>query len=192
MGVNQLEVQFDLTHDCIRACVYADYIARVQPRGDAWPSICDTLYADAILSWNHLFGTNSQESHWKKWVERAPVPTGSRLKPFAASMIAQCLNTTLDDWAAYHAQLVDLRNNRIAHFDWKVAQNNLPNLTWAMHSAYLYRDWLLQLLQAYRDSGIALSIADMSSRAMLEMFKTQIAEICGDADPRTTKGSQPA
>ena len=178
MALHQLEVQFDLTHDCIRACVYTDHIARIRPRGDAWLSICDTLYADAILSWNHLFGTNSQESHWKDWVKRAPVPASSRLKPFTASMVAQYLNTTLDDWATYHALLVDLRNNRIAHFNWKVVRSSLPNLTWAMHSAYLYREWLLQLLQAYRDGGVAVSITQTTSKAMVEGFKAQISEIC--------------
>ena len=114
------------------------------------------------------------------------MPASSRLRPFDGSMIVQYLKTTPARWAEYHRRLVGLRNDRLAHFDPKGGKDELPNLTWAMHSAYLYREWLILLLRAYRESGVDIQITDTSSNAMLMLFKQQISEICVARVPATS------
>ena len=176
--INPLQVQFGLAHDCIRACVYTDYISNVQIKKDAWLSIRDMCYADAIISWNAIFGANSQESHWKKLAAKVSVPERSLLKPFGKEMIVECLKTNDLEWDHYHDAMVDWRNNRVAHFNHSVLASDLPNITWAMHSADLYREWLLALLRAHQASGRQVKITETTGMAMLAMFKAQIAEIC--------------
>ncbi len=85
--VDWIEVQFGLVHDCIRACIYADHIANAKPKEAAWLSIVDMCYSDAIISWNAIFGNNSQETHWEKLLEVLPPPLNSALKPFSKAII---------------------------------------------------------------------------------------------------------
>ena len=176
--IDPLEVQFHLVHDCIRACVYADYIARKSPKKDAWISIGDICYSEAIMSWNSIFGTNSQESHWKKLVAKIPLPARSPLKRFGKTMIVEYLGTTEPVWEQYHASLVNFRNDRLAHFNHNIVREDVPNLTWAMRSACLYREWLLSLLRAHQAAGSDLKVTETTGEIMLAMFNAQIAEIC--------------
>lgn len=85
--IDPLDVQFHLTHDCIRACVYADHIGRLKPKAMAWPSICDMLYADTVISWNALFGTATQETHWRVFTKDLVMPSGANLKPFGCQLL---------------------------------------------------------------------------------------------------------
>lgn len=171
-------VQFHLVHDCIRACVYADHIDRAEIKKDAWLTIGDMCYSDAILFWNHIFGTNSQQSHWKKLLANVPLPERSPLKPFGKGMIIEHLKTTSDEWDRYHAKMVEFRNDRIAHFDHSVVRETPPNITWALHSSCLYREWLLSLVRARQASGHPVKVTDTSGEAMLALFRAQIEQVC--------------
>ena len=176
--VDPLEVQFHLVHDCVRSCVFADHIARLMPAAEAWPSICDMCVSDAIMSWNAIFGTTSQETHWKKLVESRPLPAPSTLRPFGKDLIVEYLKTTPDEWEKYHASMVDFRNTRLAHFNHAVVRERIPDITWALHSAFIYREWLLSLLRAHQSAGRKISITKTTGEEMMEIFKRQIAEIC--------------
>lgn len=177
-AIDPLSVQFALAHDCIRACVYSDYIGRKRPDGTAWLSIGDMCYSDAILSWNALFGANSQESHWAKLMRKIPLPARSTLKPFGKKVIVEYLCTTEVEWGRYHAAMIDFRNTRLAHFNHSVIRDDPPNITWAMHSAYIYREWLLSLLRAHQASGQKIKITETTGQDMLAVFKAQVAEVC--------------
>jgi len=176
--VDPIEVQFSLAHDCIRACIFADHIGRTKPKEDAWLSICDMCYSDAIMSWNAIFGTNSQSSHWKKITESLPIPRDSNLKPFGLAMILDCLSATEEQWKKYHQDLVNFRNDRLAHFRTEASSVDAPNITWALHSACLYREWLIQLLRAQQSAGKNIKITETTQQEMLDMFRRQIAEVC--------------
>ena len=177
-GPDPIEVQFGLAHDCIRACIFADHIARTNPKEDAWLSICDMCYSDATIAWNSLFGSNSQSSHWKKITESLPIPSSSKLKPFGLLMILEKLGATEVEWKAYHKSLVDFRNNRLAHFRTEVSSVEQPNITWMLDSACLYREWLIQLLRAQQREGKNIKVTETTQEEMLAMFRRQISEVC--------------
>ncbi|WP_192985544.1 hypothetical protein [Pseudomonas sp. EggHat1] len=178
IAIDPIEVQFGLVHDCIRACVYADHIHQVPNKKDAWLSIMDMCYSDAIMSWNTIFGTNSQETHWKKLAAALPVPKQSQLKPFDKAMIIDYLNISDGEWNEYYKRMVDFRNHRLAHFQHTIIEQEPPNITWALHSAYLYREWLLSLLRAHQAAGVKMKITKTSGADMLALFKKQIEELC--------------
>ena len=140
--LDPLVVQFNLIHDCIRACIYADYIGQKKDKEDAWQSIEDMCYSHAVISWNQIFGSNSQNAHWKTFVERLPVQDRSNLKPFSKQIIIEHLKILPDEWEKYHRAMVKARNKWLVHFDHKL-RPALPKLIWAQNSCYLYRDWLL-------------------------------------------------
>jgi len=125
--IDLIDVQFDLAHDCIRACVYGDHIARTTPKKDGWWPMMDMCYSDAVISWNAIFGSNkSQKAHWKGFVTDLAVPARSNLRPFGSDMIVKYLDTTHEQWDAYHKELVNYRNHRLAHFDLGVAKSRIP------------------------------------------------------------------
>lgn len=178
MKIDPLEIQFHLVHDCIRAIIYADYIETYSPKADAWLSIKDMFYSEAVIAWNAIFGTNSQNSHWKKLSEKLPIPKGSKLKPFGKELIIEELKITTEEWEQYHLAMVNMRNERIAHFNFEVTKNNFPNVSWALRSAYLYREWLITLLKEHNKTGMKYKITTTTNEDMVDLFKGQIAEIC--------------
>lgn len=178
MAIDPLRVQFDLLHDCIRGCTYGDFIMRKPEKKDAWWSICDMCYADAVLSWNSIFGVDSQESHWKKFTEANPVPSGSRLKPFSSELIAQGLGISDQQWAEYWRQMGRMRNKRLAHFDHNAGLQQYPNITYALHSACFYRNWLRELIAEMHKTGESISFDGPTNDEMLSQFRTQIEAVC--------------
>lgn len=176
--VDRIEVQFCLAHDCIRACVYGDFIWRKKSAKVAWLSLMDMCYSDAIITWNQLFGSNSQESHWKGFVDLIPVPVGFALKPFSSKVICDYIGINEKQWRSYHKMMVETRNNWLAHFNHTKALSDLPDLTWALHSAFVYRAWLLELLRAYRTCGYKIVIDETPGEMILKMLEDQIAELC--------------
>lgn len=176
--LDPIEVQFNLIHDRIRACIYADHIGRKAAKADAWWSIGDMCYAEAVIGWNGMFGTDAQKSHWKKFLDRLPVPEQSRLKPFGSEIIISALEISEDEWSAYHSSMVRARNNWMAHFDCDVPLEPFPNLTWAVHSCYVYRGWLLALLGEHNEQGAELAITETTNKDAHERFKAEIAEVC--------------
>lgn len=135
-------------------------------------------YSEAILSWNQIFGSDSQQAHWKKLSEALPIPTEAKLKPFGMAMVVDCLNITQDQWKRYHKEMVDFRNNRLAHFECCARHENSPNLTWALQSSCLYRGWLVDLLSAYQAEGYEVGISETTGEQMLQIFRNDIATIC--------------
>ncbi|AKX54615.1 hypothetical protein AKN90_02010 [Thiopseudomonas alkaliphila] len=138
----------------------------------------DTCYADAVITWNQLFGTNSQQAHWKAFTHSVALPTGTKLKPFGKNIICDYLKITEDQWASYHATMIQTRNCYLAHFDHQTDHTELPGLIWALHSAFLYRAWLLELLKEYQSQGQDILIDETSGDQLLKRLEQQISEVC--------------
>ena len=177
-AVDPVDVQLHLVHDCLRACVYADHIARRGRPETAWLSLSDVLYAEAVICWNGLFGSYGQPSHWTQLTERLPVLDESNLRPFSAEIITEHLEVSTAEWGQYHRAMMDARNDWLAHFNWKAGVISPPSLSWAFQSACLYRTWILSLLQEYRAQGVDIEITETTSRDVADQFRGQIAEIC--------------
>jgi hypothetical protein len=177
-GLDPLAIQFGLLHDCIRACIYADYIIRKEIKHDAWWSIADMCYADAVTSWNCIFGANSQESHWKKFVSQAAIPQKSNLKPFSRGLLVQHLGISESVWGEFWKSMTDVRNKEIAHIDPNHSFDHLPNTTLLLHSACCYRDWLIALMEEQRKSGKSISFEGPTNTEVIHLFKTQIKTAC--------------
>jgi len=172
-----LKIQFGLTHDCIRACVFCDHIIRVRPKQEAWISFADICYTDAVLTWTQLFGTNCENTHWKKFVGKfARLP--QKLKPFSSDLICEYLEIERSQWNRFHSQMVDTRNKRLAHIDAVYDLGDFPGLDWAARSCFLYREWLLMLLNEASEPNEDPTKEPHTGPEMLELFKRQIREVC--------------
>lgn len=177
-GIDLIAVQFGLIHDCIRACVFCDYIMRKQEKQDAWWSIADMSYADAIVSWNGIFGVNSQESHWKKFTKQEAIPSESKLKPFSTELLLQHLGMSSNEWKKYWRTMTQMRNKRLAHLDHGFSMKSYPNITNAMHSACFYRTWLRTLIEEQQKFGESIAFDGPTNDELIQLFRSQIEEIC--------------
>lgn len=171
--MNELEIQFGIIHDCMRGTIYGDFLGRKELSNSAWPSIMDMCYADAIISWNQVFGQRSQDTHWSKFVKKLKLPEGTKLKPFTKQIILDYLEITDEEWKIYHCSMVKMRNIRIAHIN--ISESlDVPNTTWALHCCYIYREWLIQALHILKENGLDIKITEDKSKQVLLTFKEQI------------------
>jgi|TARA_R100000501_G_C2612296_1_gene106593 hypothetical protein len=168
--------QFGLVDDCLRACVFGEYIwSQNPPEDSAWPALSDICYSDAIISWNQLFGQRSQETHWTKLVKNIEIPDGDKLKPFNKEMIITYLGIIEKEWEAFHKLMVDSRNTRVAHLNVGFSIYTLPNITKAMHTAYLYRDWLTEALHLGNRLGYNINVSQDRAKDAVEKYRELIA-----------------
>lgn len=175
-----LKIQFGLTHDCVRACVFFDHIVRVRPQAEAWISFVDICYTDAVLTWTQLFGSNGEETHWKHFLSKFDnLP--ENLRRFSSDRVCAYLEIEMNQWEAFHARMVNARNKRLAHIDRFYEMKDFPGLDWAARSCYIYREWLLLLLNEVTEPNSDPQKEPHSGPEMIALFQRQIAEICPDA-----------
>lgn len=151
---------------------------RKKEKLDAWWSLGDMCYADAVLSWNGIFGMDSQESHWKNFTKREAVPEKSKLKPFSTDLLIQHLNMSPNEWADYWRTMTQMRNKRLAHLDHGFSMQDYPNITNALHSACCYRTWLRSLIEERQKFGESIAFDGPSNDEMVELFRSQIEAVC--------------
>jgi hypothetical protein len=173
--MQKIDIQFGLVHDCMRACVYGGFLAKERPTKGAWPSLMDICYSDAIITWNQLFGVWSQETHWSKFDSQLKIPQGDKLKPFSKEIITDFIKISDNEWEAFHEQLTTTRNTRIAHLNIDQKLESLPNITWALHSAYIYREWLIQVLEMEKRYGSTRSITEQTSQHVQKHIYNEIS-----------------
>lgn len=176
--IDPLAVQFGLIHDCVRACVFGDYIMRRRDKLDAWWSIADMCYSDAVLSWNGIFGVDSQESHWKNFTKQESIPINSKLNPFSADLLLRHLGMSCSEWSSYWKTMTQVRNKRLAHFDHRVSMSDYPNVTKALHSACFYRLWLKSLVEEKNKFGEGVAFDGPTNDEMINLFRSQIEAVC--------------
>lgn len=66
------------------------------------------------------------------------------------------------------------RNTRIAHLNVDQKLELLPNMTWTFHSAYIYREWLIQVLEMKKRYGSTRGITEQTSQQVQEHFYNEI------------------
>ena len=155
--------------------MYGDFLAQKKVQEGAWPSIMDMCYADAVISWNSIFGQRSQETHWSKFVSKITIPKNDKLKPFDRHVVIGYIETNEEEWTAFHTAMVNVRNTRIAHLNTNKDLHGLPNITWLLHSCFIYREWLIQALHLGNRLGYEIKITDQNTKEVIEGFKSQIA-----------------
>lgn len=173
--MNIWDQHFGLADDGLRACIFGDYIWRQKvDRKSAWVAIADMCYADAVISWNQLFGQHSQETHWSKLVSQLTIPPDDKLKLFGKEMIIDYLGISNDEWNLYHQRMVETRNVRIAHLNVTHSIDTLPNITKAMQCCYLYRDWLTEALHFGNRQGFNINVSEHRASDAVKIYKEQI------------------
>ena len=69
-------------------------------------NICNALLGDATVRWCQVFGTDSEENHWKK--------TLSNHDEIRLGLL-DCADIDINIYKKYHDDMIDFRNNGISH-----------------------------------------------------------------------------
>ena len=107
-----------------------------------------------------------------------PIPEGAELEPFGLGKIVKNLKVSEEEWNIYHRTMVNFRNARVAHVDFTARHNERPDLTLALESACLYREWLLELLRAFKTAGHDIDISEITTEQTKDLFRREIAAVC--------------
>ncbi|HIE9147330.1 hypothetical protein QU889_17670 [Klebsiella variicola] len=96
-------------------------------------NICNALLGDAAVRWCQVFGTDSEENHWKK--------TLSNHDEIRLGLL-DCADVDINTYKKYNENMREFRNMAIAHFEPKYmnSENIVPTFNIALKtSSYLHR-----------------------------------------------------
>jgi hypothetical protein len=172
--MNPLQQQFNLVHDCIRACVYCEHIHKQNTTSGAWLSLKGMCYSDAINTWNQLFGVWSQDTHWKKFVSILETDNYKGFDFFTKEKILDSLKISESQWSTFHQSMIDVRNTRIAHLNFSKKLDSLPNLEWVLLSACFYREWLVQTWKQGNGNSKSVNTEEQNTNLLVKKFYEQI------------------
>ncbi|HHZ8766682.1 TPA: hypothetical protein ACWL56_004960 [Klebsiella quasipneumoniae] len=95
-------------------------------------NICNALLGDAVVRWCQVFGTYSEDNHWKKIINDH--------EAFMSKLLNNIGMDTLS-YEEYNKEMREFRNKAIAHFEpqYMNAENIVPTFSIAMKtSSYLH------------------------------------------------------
>jgi hypothetical protein len=108
-----------------------------------WRSTCDAHLKLAAVSWCNVFGSDSEDLHWKKTA--AAEVADQAAQDFRQRMSAHT-GFTSDTWQAYHKSMLDFRNKYVAHLDILTPFfQPVPNFDPAIQTAFAYQEWVREL-----------------------------------------------
>ncbi len=101
--------------------------------------LCNVLVSDFVIRWCKVFGTDSEEMHWKNFV---PEPD---IEAFKASIYTSS-NTTPDEFSAYWKRMKDVRDTACAHFTYQYVDKEVPFFEMALDSASAAHSYFVEQL----------------------------------------------
>ena len=130
--------------------------------------ITNTLLCDATIQWCKLFGTNSENSHWKKLVKDQ--------NEFRTYLL-ESIQLEQVDFTSYHTSMLTFRDKWVAHYESSFPHGIVPEFDIALRSSMALQEYLkLHQPKGYIYSGI-ISIEGFGrsfGMALLEPLKLTI------------------
>jgi hypothetical protein len=116
-----------------------------QVRSEFWLRTTDAHLLRAIIDWCMVFGTDSNQIHWKQ-----VVTDGIDRRDFRNHLLAAA-SLTQDDWDNYWVEMTTFRNEYAAH---RVAGNYpvTPKMDTALLVATTYDLWIRERLREYSNA----------------------------------------
>ena len=107
-------------------------------KSEFWKYTIDAHLERAIVDWCMIFGTNSSELHWKK------VILSDKQQNSFRCFLLSALSISNKKWEEYHREIVDFRNDYIAHNNSHVFP--VPFMDNALKTVITYDRWLRKYL----------------------------------------------
>jgi len=127
---------FTAMYDALRSLTYHRALGEAG-MGDSpfWDHTRSQLLRTFVLEWMKLFGTDSNELHWKKLVTEEPEFREAILEKAGLSPL---------EWQSYRQQIKDLRDKVVAHLDPFDRPGEVPDLEPARAALLAGYQWIRQ------------------------------------------------
>lgn len=119
--------------------------------------LCNVLVADVVIRWCKVFGTDSEEMHWKNLINE------NEVKDFRTMMHVSAKKTP-KEFEAYWRQMKEIRNDACAHFTYKYVGKKAPSFETAIDSASAAHSYFVNILI---ESGIKRTKFDLKEFGIL-------------------------
>lgn len=114
-----------------------------QFQSEFWKYTIDAHILRAINDWCTVFGTDSNEMHWKK------VFVDDFTQSAFRSYLLSTLGLTLEQWSECRANMMEFRNRYVAHSN--IPYPPLPTMDIALRVVTTYDDWFRNSVDATFD-----------------------------------------
>jgi hypothetical protein len=127
-----------------------------------WKTVSNNAIDLAVLDWLHLFGSDSDDLHWKRVIDD---PQGFK------DGLLNHLGFNDQEWKTYWQTVKDYRNKDVAHIEVRPV-SEVPDMTMALKAAEYYYKHVHCELETLRDySGWSDDLFDYYSRSLDEAKK---------------------
>lgn len=126
-----------------------------------WRVIYGNLIDIAVQDWCKIFGSNKEQTHWKKLVKDE--------SKFRNGLLT-ALEIDRPTWNNYCETMMSYRNQRVAHHDFDATPEKYPDLDLALRSSYFYYGYLNKELGKFSER-LTVDLQEYS-----ESFATQAIE----------------
>lgn len=112
-----IELQYDKIVDFSRSFIYYKTLHKSLPLMQSqvdeqfWRHSIDSFLNLTIIDWCMVFGTDSNELHWKKAINENNI----NFQKVIEGEILKNTNFSIDEWKEYHKTMLDFRNLYSAH-----------------------------------------------------------------------------
>lgn len=172
-----VEIQLDLLWNFTRSLAYYRAIQQdlnnIESNKEFWEYTMNAYYLRAITDWCIVFGTDSNESHWKKLSQSEREKLQSKVRP----LIRAAANFTQNEWDQYHEEVTGFRNGYASHRNVNFT-SNVPSLDKAYEIAKSYFEWLKELLRPATNEPKPLSVLFPETQIeILDVLKNDLKKI---------------
>lgn len=162
-----IRIQKIVSDEFLGASLYARKIQAYNPHEKRWIFIKGCLVKQVIIQWCQMFGSDGEQIHWKHVAD-----SQSLITPFSRELILSSIDSDLNYWVEYRNNMLRLRDKFFAHFDMDTLNDYIPSFEPAINITLAYRDWLIELIKAAKETGqiIPFNLAD-NDRVLSEYDK---------------------
>ncbi|MCJ7604351.1 MAG: hypothetical protein MUO63_22965 [Desulfobulbaceae bacterium] len=138
----QYGVLAEFVHHLAHYRVLSEICAATSEKSEFWISTIDAHILRAIIDWCMVFGTDSNEIHWKK-----VVPDPDEQKSFRA-YLSKNAGMNKSQWKSYWQSMTDFRNEYAAHKRVQGTYPPVPMMEMALQVVFAYDDWYRSVVEA--------------------------------------------
>jgi len=122
-------------------CSRAAY-GRCGLQSELWTRTIDSYLLRAVIDWCMIFGTDSNEIHWKR-----VVPDKSDQEAFRKRLLSD-LRMTGAEWKDYWSGVTTFRNDFASHRPGKSPHPCVPQMETALRAVISYDEWVRGVMHA--------------------------------------------
>lgn len=126
-------------------------IVATEPKQTFWIMTINLLADAAAIEWSKVFGSWDEDTHWTKVLQK-------ELHDEIRAGLLKKLGCTESEWEAYREEIVDYRNQIVAHHDLEAAVAQYPHYDKAILAAAFMFDVLREAADPDELGGVPTSL----------------------------------